>query len=280
MPHDPDYLADIWLPAGEEEAPRKATAARGPRPAAVVLAMIFGSAAVAGLVFAASAAYGSTVTSAWEPAEPFDVSLDGSGIDGGGYDDPFPVGKGARAPVFFLPAPCARQLTPGELDDEVLGTWPTVAEWDRYVSLYAEVCRAETRGAWVPVAAVTAAPAPDAAGFWGSYLTPPLFVGGATGTGSHSGGWVWGGGGAGGGGGYPGLPGLPGLPGAPGTPCALCCPPEQTPGMPGAPTTPVPPVTPAPVPLPASILLLGAAVLGLFQRRFTTVLDVFRSCSR
>ena len=61
-------------------------------------------------------------------------------IDGGGWDDPFPTGKGARAPVFCLPQPCARALTPEELSRDVVGRTLRAGEWDRYVFRYMRAC--------------------------------------------------------------------------------------------------------------------------------------------
>ena len=62
-------------------------------------------------------------------------------IDGGGWDDPFPTGKGTRAPVFCVPQPCARALTPEELSRDVVGRPLRADEWNRYVLRYMRACQ-------------------------------------------------------------------------------------------------------------------------------------------
>ncbi len=77
----------------------------------------------------------STGHAMWDP-------LGAGCIDGGGEDDPFPVGKGAlRAAPFCLAQPCARSLTEEELSFQVVGRPLRPGEWDTYVTRYAEACR-------------------------------------------------------------------------------------------------------------------------------------------
>ena len=73
-------------------------------------------------------------------------------VDGGDWDDPFPSEKGARAPAFCVPQPCARALTPEELAFEVLGRPLRPGEWDTYYARYAQACRHEAIWpGWSPI---------------------------------------------------------------------------------------------------------------------------------
>ena len=73
-------------------------------------------------------------------------------VDGGDWDDPFPSQKGARAPAFCIPQPCARALTTEELAHEVLGRPLRPGEWDTYYARYAQACRHEAIWpGWAPV---------------------------------------------------------------------------------------------------------------------------------
>lgn len=88
-------------------------------------------------------------------------------VDGGGYDDPFPSGKGVRAPAFCLPNPCDRALSRAELSRDIIGRDVENWEWDAYYSRYAEICRAEALGADAPRKPVTT----DT--FWEPLINPP-----------------------------------------------------------------------------------------------------------
>ena len=73
-------------------------------------------------------------------------------VDGGNWDDPFPSQKGARAPAFCVPQPCARVLTTEELAYDVLGRPLRPGEWDTYYARYAQACRHEAIWpGWAPV---------------------------------------------------------------------------------------------------------------------------------
>ena len=79
----------------------------------------------------ASPAAAATVTPATTP----DLRIDALGfqcVDGGGYDDVFPAGKGVRAPQFCIEDPCARVLSYDEFADEIVGAAPDPAQWRRY----------------------------------------------------------------------------------------------------------------------------------------------------
>ena len=100
-----------------------------------------------------------------EPMDPIGIGC----IDGGGYDDPFPVSKGVRAPAFCLPEPCRAALSREELGRDILGRPAEDWEWDTYYSRYAEFCRAEAvvpRGSTPPVRTAEA--------FWTPIIAPPL----------------------------------------------------------------------------------------------------------
>ena len=70
----------------------------------------------------------------WDP-------LGGGCIDGGGWDDPFPGGKGVTlSPPFCLSQPCMRPLERQELSRDVVG-WPAQeVEWQTYRARHAQAC--------------------------------------------------------------------------------------------------------------------------------------------
>lgn len=162
------------------------------------------------------------------------------------------TGKGARMPRTCLPKPCVKALTPYRLA-ALIGRAPSEGEWDQYFARYADFCRKEV----VPFEAVGPVGAGDVlpeAAFWlpllagfddgpadrrGPIGTP---VGGGGGGGTPGGGggpiFVGGGGGGGGGGGTPGVGGG------------------------------VLPDGVQPIPLPAPVWLMLAALVGLRSFRW------------
>ncbi len=73
-----------------------------------------------------------------------DLQWDASGggcVDGGGWDDAFPSGKGdLRSPVFCIPQPCVALLSPAELAREIYGRPLRDGEYDTYLRRLEETC--------------------------------------------------------------------------------------------------------------------------------------------
>jgi hypothetical protein len=68
-------------------------------------------------------------------------ALGGGCVDAGGWDDPFPDGKGdLRSAAFCIPQPCMRTLTPGELSRDVLGRELEAGEYAVYLDRLGETC--------------------------------------------------------------------------------------------------------------------------------------------
>jgi hypothetical protein len=62
-------------------------------------------------------------------------------VDGGGWDDPFPEGKGdLRGAAFCIPQPCTRMLTRAELARDVLGRELEPGEYAVYLGRLARTC--------------------------------------------------------------------------------------------------------------------------------------------
>lgn len=212
------------------------------------------------VIVVAFAAMGTGVSAATMPLDPFQLPDDLSDlqIDDLTVRDPLgfnciqeqhidlafhATGKGVRMPRTCLPEPCVKALTPYRLA-ALIGRTPSDGEWDQYFARYADFCRKEV----VPFEAVGPTGAGDIlpeAAFWLPLLadfddgptdrrgpTGTPVVGGGGGTPGGGGPIVVGGGGGGGG---------------------------DTPGGGGV----LPDGGVQPVPLPAPIWLMLAALVGL-----------------
>lgn len=179
----------------------------------------------------------------------------------------FATGKGLRLPRTCLPDPCSQALTPFRLA-ELIGRPAQASEWDRYFSRYADACRKEVVSFDDDA---TAADPLSPAEFWapilggrvvGGQLIPrdrvfdqplperfaPRLGGGAPPTLQPLG------------------TGGPARPNEPPLPPPFDTPPQDDPETPtGWPDPDTPP--PAPVPLPAGIWMLLAAVISLVGLR-------------
>jgi hypothetical protein len=61
----------------------------------------------------------------------------------GGYDDPFPAGKGARAPQFCIDAPCDEIYSYDEFSNWIVGTRPEFWQWQQYKRGVNDQCGAD-----------------------------------------------------------------------------------------------------------------------------------------
>ena len=68
-------------------------------------------------------------------------AVGGGCVDGGGWEDPFPGGKGdIRSAAFCVPQPCVRLMSPDELARDVLGRELDDGEYATYLHRLEEAC--------------------------------------------------------------------------------------------------------------------------------------------